>query len=175
MEFNNYEFSCEQKIKGGMKLRAIMFILLYVIYVIAFFSLILALRIVPLGAFIPVTLFAIIFFTWRYVKADNTYAIQSGVLTVLRRYGSGKPKELISFKVKDALAIAPYRERSSFDIDRFAPNTVIDIRPYKGCDGEYYLLYRDAKGKKVVLYFKATEEALKILQFYNDRMKSADH
>ncbi len=169
MEFNSYEFACERKVKGKLKLRAVLFILLYIAYVLITFSLIVSLKIVPLGALIPITLWILVLCTWRYVKIDNKYTVESGVMTLKRRYGNSKSKKVTEFLIRDAVAIAPLNERGRLDIVKFSPTRSIDALPEADCNGAYYALYNDSDSQRCVLYFKATDEALKILSFYNGR------
>ena len=171
MEFNNYEFAIEQKIKGKLLLKAIMLVLLYITYTVVTFSVLVIFRIIPFGALIPVTLSILVFFTWRYVKIDNRYVVESGVMKLFVKYGSASPKEVTSFRIKDALEIAPKGTKADFAIEKFSPKHVYNALPFETCDGAYYALYKNSNGENCVLYFKATDEALKILSFYNSSVK----
>ena len=169
MEFNSYEFASEKKIKGTLKLRAVLLVFLYVVYVLVTFFLITVFKVVPLGALIPITLWILVLCSWRFVKIDNKYIVESGVMCLKRRYGNSKPKKLTEFHVKDAIAIAPLDEKGREEIAAFKPEKSFDALPYSECERGYYALYTDETGKRCALCFMATDEALKILSFYNGK------
>ncbi|HOA85354.1 MAG TPA: hypothetical protein PKN17_04925, partial [Bacillota bacterium] len=68
-EFTSYEFTVSQKYEGKYFWRRVALIAAYVFYVIAAFLIgAFARIIVPLLAFVPLSAWVLVFFTWRYVS-----------------------------------------------------------------------------------------------------------
>lgn len=169
MEFNTYEYSAQQKSEGKFLVRKILMLLLYLAFTTAYLVVIFVTRIIPLGALIPVFLWMLIFFTWRYVKPDYKYEIATGMMTFSVKYGNKKKgKTVTEFKVSTAekiLPVATYGE----EIAAFAPKKVYSALPSQNATDAYAALYTDQNGDRCVFYFVATEQALKLLRFYNSR------
>lgn len=166
MEINNFEYGAEQKIEGKLKTRRLLLLILYAIFTVTLFGIIFAIKMIPLGAVVPIFVWMLIFFTWRYVKIDHKYIIETGNLTYTKRYGNSKPKVISEFRVKNASLIAPY-EDSVGKIRDFQPEIEYDARPSVECSGAYVALYTNNDGKRCAFYFQATEAALKVLRYYN--------
>jgi 3D (Asp-Asp-Asp) domain-containing protein len=108
-DFNSFEFTVEQAKEGKWKLARIGMVCLYILYAVAVAVIIgVALPgMVPLFALVPVTLWIIIFFTWRYVSVEYEYSIISGELTFSKIYGGRSRREVMKMRVRDASLIAP--------------------------------------------------------------------
>jgi hypothetical protein len=142
----------------------------YILYVVVFFLAIYITRIFPLGALIPVTLWIIIYFTWRYVKPDYKYTIAQGDMTFTISYGKKKKptKPKTSFKVSSAVAIAPKAELADA-IREFHPKHIYSAVPSVKSTDVYAALYENGAGERFVFYFVATAAALKLLRFLNSK------
>ena len=107
-EFSTYEFAVSQKITGkwlAARAGLIAFYCLYPVIVLLFgmkYSIV-----APLLAFIPISLWIIIFITWRYVAIDYEYSVTSGTLTFTKIYGNRSRRKIFEMKLKDAVRIAP--------------------------------------------------------------------
>ncbi len=170
MELSDYEYTVEQKSEGKWKLRKILMLTLYVVYTIAYFLIIYITRIIPLGALIPLTLWILVFFTWRYVKPEYKYRIESAFITFTVVYGGRTKKEIFKTKICDAEHILPLAEAKS-EIREFEPQIKYNALPSPICEDAYAMLYTDESGKRCLFTFKATSQALKSLRFYNSRTK----
>ena len=170
MELNDYEYTVEQKNEGKWKIRKALMLTLYVLYTIVYFLIIYITRVIPLGALIPVTLWILIFFTWRYVKPEYKYHIESSFLTFTVVYGGRTKKEILKTKICDADYILPLAEAEGVIRD-FEPQLKYNALPFVGCDDAYAMLYTDNSGKRCLFTFKATAQALKSLRFYNNKTK----
>ena len=169
MEFNTYEYSAQQKPEGKFRVRMILFLALYFLFSATYFVVIYITRVLPLGAILPIFLWMLIFFTWRYVKPDYKYEIVTGTLTFTVRYGNKrKGKVATEFKVSSAHAIIPAAD-SEPTVKEFAPAKVYSALPSVSAADAYVALYTDKSGNKCAFYFVATEQALKLLRFYNSR------
>ena len=170
MELSDYEYTVDQKCEGKWKLRKALMLTLYFVYTIIYFLVIYITRVIPLGALIPVTLWILIFFTWRYVKPEYKYRIESAFLTFTVIYGSRTRKEIFKTKICDAEKIIPLSEAEE-DIRIFNPTTKYNALPSAICDDSYVMLFTDERGNHCIFTFKATAQALKSFRFYNNRTK----
>lgn len=167
-DFNTYEYAASQKTEGKWLIYRILLMTLYVLYTTGYFVFIFVTRMIPLGALIPVTLWIIIFFTWKYTKPDYKYIIEAGKLNFYVIYGNKKKHLKAEIRVSSAEKIAPVSEISA-EIADFSPEIVYSALPCSNASDAYALLYTNESGKKCVFYFVATEQALKLLRFYNSR------
>ena len=94
-EFSNYEFAVSQKVEGKWRAARLGLIAFYVIYplVLLFFTMQNP-GFAPLYAFIPISLWLIIFITWRYVSVDYEYTTVSGTLTFTKVFGNRSRKRI---------------------------------------------------------------------------------
>lgn len=168
MEINNFEYGATQRIEGRLKVRKFILLAIYVAFTVITFSVIFAIKMIPLGAVVPIFVWMLVFFTWRYVNIDNKYIIETGNLIFTKKYGSSKPKKIMEFRIKNAEVIAPIRD-SSGAIRDFEAETVYNALPYEDCPNGYVALYKDANGKRCAFYFEATEASLKVFRYYNEK------
>ena len=167
-EFNSYEYGAEQKSEGKFLAAKLLLIAFYIIYTLSYFIIIFVTRIFTLGALIPVTLWIIVYFTWRYTTPDYKYVIRGGNFSLYINYGkkSKSNKKKTGFKISSAVAIAPMDSLKE-DIKRFSPRKIYSAIPYKAAADKYAAIYQDGEEVRCVLYFVATAEALKLLHLHN--------
>ena len=166
MEFNSYEYSAEQVNEGKWKLFRLLLIIFYIAFVSAYFLAIYISGFFTLGAFIPVALWLLIFLTWRFVKPDYKYIIDSGFMTFYIIYGNRTKREVVKLHIKDAYLIGRV-ENNQAKIEGFAPTKKYSAIPSVNCPDVYAVLFYEKNGSPSVLYFRATSQALKVLSFYN--------
>ena len=167
-DFNTCEYGAEQKSEGRWRLFRTLMLSAYALYTLAYFVIIYITRIFPLGALIPITLWIIIYFTWRYTKPDYRYLIEKGTMTFFVMFGKKKKIKKTEIKVSSAEAIAP-ADALKEKISEFAPQKTYSAIPSVSACDVYAALYTDAEGKRCVFYFVATSQALKLLHFYNSK------
>lgn len=160
-----YEYSVAQKIEGKWILKKIGMIFLYIFFVIFWFVFGFVTKLFPVMALIPLTLWILVFITWRYIKVEYEYSIISGNFTLSNIYGNRSRKKVVEFKIKDCSLIAPL-DNSEDKISSYSPKRVYSGLSSINADDAYVALV-DIDGKKTAVYFEATEKALKICQFYN--------
>ncbi len=167
MELNSYEYSAEQKTEGKWLASKLLLVLAYIAYTLVYLALIIKTGFVPLGALIPLTLWIIIFFTWRYTSPDYTYTVLSGELTFTVRYGGRTKRERFKLRIAEAESIAPLSELK--DEVREAKK-LYSALPSRNAADAYAIIFTQG-GAKCAFIFKATRDALKILHFYNKNTK----
>ena len=70
-----YEYVVAEKQSASLRMKKIALILLYVVWALGFLAVGLLLRIVaPLLAFIPITLWILVFFTWRFTQVEYEFS-----------------------------------------------------------------------------------------------------
>lgn len=164
-EFTTYEYVVAQKTEGKWKLKKLGMILIYVAFVIAWFIFGFVSKMFPLLALIPVTLWMLVFFTWRYVKVEYEYSMEAGDMTISNIYGGRSRKQIVTFKMKDCSLIAPLSTHD-FKARDYEPEKIYSALSSAKAEDAYFALF-EADGKKCVAYFEATEKALKICKYYN--------
>ena len=165
MEFNYFEYTVSKKSEGVYKLLRGLMVLFYVVYVVGFFSIIFVLKAIPVGALIPVTLWILVFFTWRFVSIEYRYEVDKGKLIFSEIYGGKKSKVMAEFRVRDVVLLAPVGSATS-EIENFAPDRVFDASPSVSSPDRYVLLIRDETDVKTAFYLQANEKAVKAIRFY---------
>ena len=85
-EFQTYEYAVKQRIEGKWIAARIGLILLYILFVIGWILFGLKTGFVPLLCHIPLTLWMLVFFTWRYTSVEYEYSVTSGILTFSKIY-----------------------------------------------------------------------------------------
>ncbi|MBO7303609.1 MAG: hypothetical protein J6V09_00095 [Clostridia bacterium] len=164
-DFNTYEYAVEQKGEGRWLVYKILMVTAYVLYAAIYFLIIFKLKIIPLGALIPFTLWIIVHFTWRYVKPDYVYSIEKGIMTFSVSYTPKKKTKKVAFRLSQAEAIAPASDLKD-KISGFEPQKSYSALPRAEDPDAYAAIFRDDMGKRSVLYFSATAQALKLIKHY---------
>lgn len=168
-EFNLYEYVVKQKIEGSWRIKRMGMFALYALFVIIWFIFGAITNFWPLLALIPVTLWMVVFFTWRYVSLEYEYSILAGEVTVSNIYGGRSKKAILKVKIKDMSKVAPWHaDGADEEIKKFAPTKEYNAVSTMDSPDVYYALFTDAdSGDRCVLWFEATERALKVFKYYN--------
>ena len=168
-----YEYTTEQKSEGKWKWKRFGLILLYILYPAVLIFIVgsgaVALA-APLLGFIPLSLWAIVFLTWRYVKVSYQYVIASGKLRFIKQYGPRTKKLQFEVAIKDAVLIAPldireYRER----LELFGPTVTYNGLSSTKAPNQYYFAFENKNGQHCVFFFEATDKALELCRMYNSQ------
>ena len=165
MEFNTFEYAASQKAEGKWILFKLLLILFYIAYVVAFGVIIYITAFVPVGALIPVTLWILVYLTYKYTSPDYKYTVEHGEICFYKTVGK-TTKKVFSTPLRDASLLAPINEAGE-KIREFKPTKSYSAVPYSKCPDVYAMLYTDRENKKCVFYFRATREAIKIMSHYN--------
>ena len=164
MESNILEYSCAQKPHGKWIVFKCLLLLFYLSFTVAYFFFIVEIGFVPLGALIPLFLWIMIYFTWRYTSPDYKYTIDAGVLTFYVSYGK-KTHEKFKLHIKDAIVIAPFGEISLYKSGVKIKKTY-NALPSNNESDAYAIIFKK-ETKVYIFFFKATRDAIKALHYYN--------
>ncbi|MCQ2429175.1 MAG: hypothetical protein MJ192_02480 [Clostridia bacterium] len=164
-EFNTYEFVVNRKKEGKYKLslflgRAaviLVFVIIAVVLCVCNMPMLVAIEF-PL---IPVGIYVAKLFTQEY-----EYSMTSGIMTFSLIRGSSKRKKLLELMIKDFREIAPYDNRACGHLENIGIKKDYQLFSSPDAPDVYYGLF-EKDGEMQVVYFEATQQALKILRFYN--------
>ncbi len=172
--FSSYEFAVSQKREGKWIAARAGLITFYALFALTALLLGLKLRIiVPLLAFIPISIWILVFITWRYVQVDYEYSIESGSLTFTKIYGNRQRKRIFEMSLKDAVRIAPLGDEH--EVARgaaYGPEREFVGVSSMSAPDIYFMLFelddkRNSEKRRAIFYFEATAKALAVCRFYN--------
>ncbi len=166
-----YEYTTEQKAEGALRWKRLALLALYILYPAVLLFVVgsgAAAIIAPLLAFIPLSLWLLIFLTWRYVKISYQYVTLSGKIRFVKHYGARTHKPQFEIALKDAKLIAPvgFREHDE-RLEIFDPEITYSAVSSKSAPDQYYIAFENTEGKRCVFFFEATNKALEICKMYN--------
>lgn len=172
-EFLSYEYTIKQKCEGFLLAKRICLVAIYVLCVLILLGLAVITRIfAPFLALVPLSMWILIYFTWRYVDVEYEISAISGVLTVSKIYGGKSRKKILETSIKNMIAILPYDEKNYQKALRFSPDTEYRAISSESAETVYFALFEidDEKNKKAIFFFEPDGEngkILKIMKFYN--------
>ena len=158
-----FEYSYSIKCEGKWIFYKALLLLFYLTYTASYLFLIIKYAFIPLGALIPVTLWIIAHFTWRYTSPDYSYKIEAGALTLFVIYGARK-KEKIKIHLKDASLIAPKALAQKFVKDKGAK--IYSALTEKSSPDAYGIVFGE-KSNPTLLLIDAPRDAKRALNYYN--------
>lgn len=164
-----FEYTVAEANNKALKTKKTLFIVGYVLYAVIILGLGAGSKIfLPLMCFIPLSLWVIVWLTWRFTQVEYEYSFFSGELTVNRILGNRTRKKLTKVRISDLSAVFPATELNQSKIEAFAAENTIFAVSESGAEGIWVALWTDAEsGKHQALYFEPNEKAVKILKYYN--------
>lgn len=167
---NSIEYAVDKKVEGKVLMLRILLILGYIAFSLFYFLFFTMgpVKIVMLIAFLPVFLWMLIFFTWRYTDITNEYTIISGGrFTFSQIFGNRSRKTVLETQVQDWSLIAPmsdpqYAAKAKENIDK-----IYDARSSESAPNGYFGIFKNESGQTCAVYFNATVKTLDILRWYN--------
>lgn len=163
---NYVEYTVEQKAEGKNLLLRILLITGYVLFALAYFLFFTTvLKIVMMISLLPLFIWMLVFFTWRFAAVEHEYQIVSGTILFSDIYGNRSRKKKFEYKIKDMLVIAPMDRTHESDYTRAV--LTHDFRGSKMSPDSYYFTYQNKAGKTCAVFFEATSKTLKSFRYYN--------
>jgi len=174
-EFSTYEFVVAQKIEGRWIWAKAGLLFFYISFGITALIMGIVTRLIaPMIALVPVCIWILVFFTWRYTNVEYEYSITSGELTFAKIYGNRSRRRVLTLQLRDAVRIAPLDNgehsakatawKPELDFSAISSATAPDI---------YYILFehkgsgKKGESKRAILYLEVTTRTLQICRFYN--------
>ena len=97
-----YEYEVAVAKNANIVLKRFCLCLLYVSWVVGFIVLGSVIRLIwPFLAFIPLSLWVIVYLTWKYTQISYRYSFFGGEMKVERLLGGRKNQPILSVKIKD--------------------------------------------------------------------------
>jgi hypothetical protein len=164
-----FEYTVAEANNKALKTKKALFIAGYVLYAIAIFGIGSGTKLMlPFMCFIPLSLWIIVWLTWRFTQVEYEYSFFSGALTVNRVLGNRTRKKMMEIRIQAFSTILPATEANLSKIEAFAAEETIFAASESGAEGIWVALWTDAEnGKRKALYFEPNEKAVKILKYYN--------
>lgn len=168
-EFEMYEYVVKEKPSANLRLRKFLLLGLYVLLAVAMLSLAVVSRLgAPVVALTPFVLALLVFFTWRYTSVELEYSITSGCMTVSKIFGGRSRRELVSFYLRECTMIAPATDSEwKARAEQFHADETVSILSAPGAPDAYFAAFETKDGRRGLVYFEATQKALRICHFYN--------
>ena len=139
--------------------RKILLILLYVVWITVCMTIgLLARIVVPLLCFIPLSLWVLVWLTWKFTHEEIKITLFSGTLTVERQYGGKNAQKLGETKIKAIRDFVPY---SKEQMEQYSDAAVIYATKGNTPDDAYILAW-----DQTVLVMECSEKVMKIIQYY---------
>ena len=169
MEVQNvYEYVTSPKKQPSFRIKRLLMLLGYVVYVGALLVVGFSTRLfVPMMALIPLSTWILVWFTWRYVSVEYEYSLAGGVMTLSYVYGGKSRKKIEEIRIKDMTKIAPFDGEYIKEAEKYAPDRTIDFTSDLQKDNVYFALYETQDARRGILYFEVTDQSLRILRYYN--------
>ena len=164
-----FEYDVAEANNKALKTKKLLFIVGYVLYGAIILGVgAMAKIILPLLCFIPLSLWIIVWLTWRYTQVEYEYSFFSGALTVNRILGNRWRKKMMEVRIQSFSAVFPVTELNQSKIEAFAAENTVFAASDKNATNLWVALWDDAEsGKRKALYFEPNEKAIKILKYYN--------
>ena len=140
-------------------LSRLLLLLSYAVWTVAFFIAGALSRIfLPLLCFIPLSLWILVFLTWRLTKKEIKLSFLAGKMTVIRQFDGKNRKTLAEVTIKEMDTVKRYEES---DAALLHGKQVIRALRGDQADGAYLAVFGNT-----ALLFEANEKALRILKYY---------
>lgn len=163
-----YEYVIAEKKTAALICKRICLLLVYILWGAGFLVVGVTTRLlVPLMAMVPLTLWIIVFLTWRFTQIEYELSFFSGVLTVSRIYGGRTRKKLAEITIRNLEGVYPCEEPYTEKINSFEHDKEIFAASSADAPELWAAFWKDEDGTRYVLWFEATEKAVKVFRFYN--------
>lgn len=163
-----YEYTVAEQKSKALLFKRVTLIAIYVLWAAAWLILGIAVRIIaPLLAFIPLTLWILVFFTWRRTQVEYEYSFFAGALSVSRVLGGRSRRLLIEVSIRDLASVYPCDQEYAAHIDAYGAERIVFAASSSESEKLYAALWNDEDSGKHVLYFEPDEKAIKIIRYYN--------
>lgn len=162
-----YEYAVAEAKNKALKTKKTLLLAGYISYVIVVFAILVNINIF-LIALVPISMWIIVWLTWRYTQVEYEYSFFSGSLTVNRILGNRWRKKLVEVRIQSLSAAFPFEEANMSKLEAWNAEQTILAASETGAEGVWIALWTDSEsGKRCALYFEPDAKAVKILKYYN--------
>lgn len=171
---NMAEYTVERKATGKYLKYKIGCLALYVLIVLGYLSLAVALGTYSVWVsvvtipFVPLFILLLRHYVWnRYVNVEYKYEILSAKVIFYEVYGKTRENKVYERLISDYTLIAPVTDEYKAQYE--SADVVRDFRGSANSPDAYFMLAEEPDGKRSVVYFEAAEKTLKALKYYNSK------
>ena len=154
---NHAEYTVLQKAEGHVLRLRILFVFLYILFGVSYVAISLWISIVQIIAILPLLLWILAHFTWRYVSLEHSLTISEGTLTVTDILKDGKKIKRLKIVLAEAESLKEIPAETASNV------TVYDFRGDIHASGAYCITFKE-NGKTAMLYLRTTPDFLRILK-----------
>lgn len=163
-----YSYVVSEKMTPKLRMKKILLIALYILWGGGILIGGTALQLVaPLLAFVPISIWILVWLTWRYTQISYEYTFESGTLKVNRILGERSRRKITEVKIRDIENVYLNTNDNSEKIDAFSADNKIFAASSDNSEQLIAICWKDKNQKKIVLYLEANEKAIKIMRYYN--------
>lgn len=164
-----YEYAVAQARTLALKFKKLLFVLFYVLWGAAVLIVgVIVKLILPILCFIPLSIWIIVYLTWKYTQVEYEYSFFSGKLTVSKILGSKKRRVLAEVQIRKLSSVMPYTDENAARAEAFGAKKAIFAASSMEAENLYIALWEDEDTKlRHLLCFEPNEKAIKIIKYYN--------
>ena len=169
---NYASFTYEKRNEGKVRLGKTLMVCAYVLYLVTFFLVCYLTRVIPVFALAPLTLWIIIFFTWKLVSYDCYFEFKAGMLELgtvkVNRKGVRRQNPKTTIHVKNALSATLFDPASD---DLKTVETVYNLSASEKSDKRIIIIFEE-NGKRAAAIFEGTAKAANLIASFCENGKS---
>ncbi len=170
-----YEYILAEKRSAAQSAKKVTFVLIYIFWCALWLFLGFKIKlIVPLLAFIPLSLWGLIFLTWRFTQVEYEYSFFSGTLTVTRILGGRSRKTLLELELRNLDTVFPHDEEGKRRVQDLSVDELYTAISHPDSPNVYAALWQES-GRQHLLWFEPDEKARKLIRYYQPRAISREH
>ena len=164
-----FECVVAQKKSAALTAKKLALILLYTLWVVVWLVVGAVTKLIAyLLALVPISLWVLVFLTWRYTQVQYEYSFFAGDLTVSRILNDRFRKKLAAVHIRKIDAVLPCNTDHDAAIERYGADRIIFAASAEDSPRLCVALWCDEEsGQKIGLYFEPDEKSIKILRYYN--------
>lgn len=168
--FVNY--GVKKKPDGSLKRNRVLLFCGYIVFAILYMMFFLGALGVPIKlpvaiTFLPLLIWMLVFFTWRYVSVECEYQILDGEMKCMEIYGSKTMRTLCRVRISAMTRIAPYHSDFRAEADAVPSENRCLCASSMDAPDLYFAVFKGEDGADCVVFFEATEKTLRVLRYYN--------
>ena len=164
-----FECVVAQKKSAALTAKKIALCMIYTLWVVVWLIVGVVTKLVAyLLALVPISLWVLVFLTWRYTQVQYEYSFFAGDLTVSRILNNRFRKELAAVHIRKIDAVLLCGADNDAAIERYGADRIIFAASAEDSPSLCVALwYDEEKEQKIRLYFEPDEKSVKILRYYN--------
>ena len=160
-----YEYVVTPKMTPVLRMKKLLMIGLYILWGVGLLVVGSIVKLIlPLLAFIPISLWILVFFTWRYTQVAYEYSFIGGVMKVNRLLGERSRRTIAEINIRDLDSVSRCHGE---DINAFEADRKIFAASASDAERLVSAVWTDENNQKSILFFEPDEKAIRILSYYN--------